>query len=316
MIIYKSVIDEKKTRDIYILGLRIFKRWNVPGFVKRSYFWGIFKTESNKYSKKIYFLRIHIFTKNNKLLLLEDKLNQVLKNQNETVNKVQSAIMVANQHSKVFPQFKNIHKGKVAVVMGTGPTLNQYIPIKDAIHIGVNRTYQFNKVKLDYLFTMHYSHMKDELEAISKYDCIKFIGQTIYRHPYQYKNIHYPDSTIDKIKNSYKYYLEHGNYQNINIDIETQLLPDLGSCIFQAMYFTLYTGVNKIYLVGCDSSPFGYFTDHKQVVHSLVYKMPSFWKIFKSFCDTYYPDVEIISINPVGLKGLFPEIYMGNEGEI
>ena len=29
----------------------------------------------------------------------------------------------------------------------------------------------------------------------------------------------------------------------------------------------------------------------------------------KTFADQYYPDTEIISINPVGLKGLFKDIY-------
>ena len=30
----------------------------------------------------------------------------------------------------------------------------------------------------------------------------------------------------------------------------------------------------------------------------------------KEFADHYYPDIEIISINPIGLQGLFKDIYM------
>ena len=33
----------------------------------------------------------------------------------------------------------------------------------------------------------------------------------------------------------------------------------------------------------------------------------------KEFAEIYYPDVEIISVNPVGLKGLFADIYMDGE---
>lgn len=33
------------------------------------------------------------------------------------------------------------------------------------------------------------------------------------------------------------------------------------------------------------------------------------WQEIKQFSDRYYPDIEIISINPVGLKGLFKEEY-------
>ena len=34
------------------------------------------------------------------------------------------------------------------------------------------------------------------------------------------------------------------------------------------------------------------------------------YKKFKQFAQKYYPDVEIISINPVGLKGLFKDEVM------
>ena len=33
------------------------------------------------------------------------------------------------------------------------------------------------------------------------------------------------------------------------------------------------------------------------------------WKKLNFFANRYYPDTEIISINPVGLKGIFKDIY-------
>ncbi|GHV21941.1 hypothetical protein FACS189494_08050 [Spirochaetia bacterium] len=33
------------------------------------------------------------------------------------------------------------------------------------------------------------------------------------------------------------------------------------------------------------------------------------WEIFRNFIEIFYPDVEIISVNPVGLKGMFDDIY-------
>ena len=33
------------------------------------------------------------------------------------------------------------------------------------------------------------------------------------------------------------------------------------------------------------------------------------WKEIKEFADIYYPDTKIIVINPVGLKGVFTDIY-------
>ena len=33
------------------------------------------------------------------------------------------------------------------------------------------------------------------------------------------------------------------------------------------------------------------------------------WLKLKKFAKTYYPDTEIISVNPVGLKGIFKDVY-------
>ena len=33
------------------------------------------------------------------------------------------------------------------------------------------------------------------------------------------------------------------------------------------------------------------------------------WKELKEFANAFYPDIEIISINPVGLKGIFIDQY-------
>ena len=86
------------------------------------------------------------------------------------------------------------------------------------------------------------------------------------------------------------------------------MLPDLGSSIFSAAYFALYTGVKKIYLVGCDCSNQGHWDDTEQTGNCMNI-LPRNWNTFKEFVKTFYPDVEIISINPVGLTGLFDETY-------
>ena len=57
-------------------------------------------------------------------------------------------------------------------------------------------------------------------------------------------------------------------------------------------------GVNKLYLVGCD----GGFTNG---VDSGSQELLFWWKEFTKFKNQYYPQTEIISINPVSLKGWF-----------
>ena len=59
-------------------------------------------------------------------------------------------------------------------------------------------------------------------------------------------------------------------------------------------------GIKKIYFVGCD----GGFTQGKSSDdnHLLFW-----WKKFVEFKNIYYPEVKIISVNPVSLKGWFDE---------
>ena len=61
-------------------------------------------------------------------------------------------------------------------------------------------------------------------------------------------------------------------------------------------------GFTKIYLVGCDggfiSGGVDSFDEH------LLY----WWNECNKFIEIYYPNVEIISVNPVSLKGWFKDI--------
>ena len=66
----------------------------------------------------------------------------------DEINRQLSLQSLYSTHGRIFPQFKNINNGKDVVIVATGPTLAKYKSIKDAVHIGVNRAYQFDKIKL------------------------------------------------------------------------------------------------------------------------------------------------------------------------
>ena len=88
-------------------------------------------------------------------------------------------------------------------------------------------------------------------------------------------------------------------------DISTQPLGCFGSIVFPALQFALWTNPKRIYIVGCDCSNTGHFDKSKS--DNLSYLIHP-WKIFKEFVQIYYPETEIISVNPVGLRGLFTDI--------
>ena len=211
-------------------------------------------------------------------------------------------------HQKTFLPYKNIFDGREIVILATGPSLNQYVPIPNVIHIGVNNAYKFNKVNLDFLFIQDISGLKEEISNINHYGqgrCQKFYGDVL-----SMETCAIPESYL--IKYGAKRYYTGGMHSPFIRDISSCLLPDFGSVIFSALAFALYTNPKRIYLVGCDCSDTGYFDDNKNSISSsLKGDLPNIlqgWQNFKTFANHLYPNTEIISVNPVGLKGVFQDI--------
>lgn len=321
-----SVEKYENKKIVKLLGIIIYKRNIFNNQIERKYFHGLFKIKKRQEEEKYYILGIKIYTKKNEYLkfmkymeTLDNNIKRINFRLNETNTLIQSAILVANQHSKVFPQFKDKHKGEVGVIVATAPSMLKYKPIENAIHIGVNRSFLNKRIKLDYWFSMDLGAIKQCLSELKNTGFTKFFGQIVQPYPYKYYypwQVHISDSIIAEFPNSYKYYIYHENFTNINIDIEKQLLPDNGSCVFQAVMFALYIGIKKLYIVGCDAACTGYFDGREQSNNSCVRNLPNFWANMKKYIDAFYPDVEVISVNPVNLKGLFKDVYTDENGDI
>ena len=217
-----------------------------------------------------------------------------------------------NLHQNVFPKYKNINQGKDVVLIATGPSLKDFIPIENAIYIGVNKAFQYDKVKFDYLFLQDYSGATPTyIEEFCNYNAKKFLGyipdyipnamQCIIPEKYSY----YP--------NVERYYLAHPTEKNnFTFDISSQPLGDAYSIAFPAMQFILWTNPKRIYLVGCDCSLSGYHDKNSGQNNLAVDNVIDGWKRMKEFAKTYYPDTEIISVNPIGLKGIFKDFHEEN----
>lgn len=215
---------------------------------------------------------------------------------------------VQTTHQETFKPFKNKFHGQDIVLVATGPTLKQYEPVKGALHIGVNNAYKFKPVTLDFLFIQDVLGLKEQMPDINAYglgQCQKFYGDVLFCD-----HCAIPESYV--IQTGAKRYYTGGMGSPFLHDIASCLLPDFGSVVFPALAFALYTNPKRLYLAGCDCSDIGYFdSDKPGVSPSLQQDIPHIlkgWQAFKQFAEHFYPDTEIISINPVGLKGMFKEI--------
>ena len=249
---------------------------------------------------------------------IENKFNTLLNNLDniafdlkQYINRnTEKKLSTAFMHQKTFTKFKGINTGKDIVILATGPSLNDFKPINNAIYIGVNTAYLYKKVKLDYFFIQDFSGLHNHIQNINEYtgnNCEKFYGLTT-EFDSQWNRV-VPESHSISAK-ALRYRTDWENdiktFQcRFAYDISTQPLGCFGSVVFPALQFALWTNPKRIYIVGCDCSNTGHFDKSKS--DNLSYLIEP-WKKFKEFVQIYYPETEIISVNPVGLRGLFTDI--------
>ncbi len=225
----------------------------------------------------------------------------------------------ASLHAETFKGCKNLYAGKDVCLIATGPTLNFFEPVENAVYVGVNKAFRYDKVTLDYLWMQDYAAVAPYIEESLNYrnpDVKRYYGIMPYglvpdwiipesvaaRHKAKryYSRVRWPDKGREVLIKK----------DEFAFDITAEPLTCSGSIVFPAMQFILYTNPKRVYLVGCDSKYTGYFDKTAQTAGD-----PNFsavltgWKLMKGFAKTYYPETEIISVNPVGLKGLFYDVY-------
>ena len=229
------------------------------------------------------------------------------------------SIAAAMYNKKAFEDLKCCNEGKAVALCGAGPSLSQYIPVPDAVHIALNRALLREDIKFDWFIGDDWAGIKFFQEKLLTYDCFKLLGHSV-------------DDYEDQIPESFrirsgarKYYTDifltgNGFDSKFVVDIDAMPIGNMPNIAVQAMQIVLFTHPSKIYLVGCDASA-GHFTDEglnkKEAKKIDEISRPYLssdgviekWNELKEFAQRVYPDVEIISINPVGLKGLFYDEY-------
>ncbi len=213
-------------------------------------------------------------------------------------------------------KFNNIHKGETCVILGTGPTLGEYVPIKDVIHISTNHfgTSKFCSDKslvADYFFLSD-KPKKDEKEvfAYAPKKC-KFYAR--FEHNVGFGPIPNKQKEIDDSKVPYVIYENEDwkwggrmnrvrEWREWKSDIGNNPFGGTSTTILKAFQFALYCGFSEILIVGCDCTGGPY----RPMVHN--------WRAAKKFANKEYPHVKIEVIRPVGLGGVFENIIK-NERE-
>lgn len=326
MKIYKKRKSENSTKT-FLLGILFSYQKQMGGCHIDSRCFGLYKRVFKGCYIYTYILGIRIKKSVNIPVLFKEQLAKISDSfrgtdfksiREDIILSVQRSITTALLHQKTFAEFRNKYHDKDVVLVGAGPTLNQFVPIKNAVYVGLNRAFLYEMVHFDYLFTIDKAGLDlpdgSLYNDFFAYDAIKFVGDQNLGPNYQI-----PYSKFANAENVRHYKTTAGYLgDKIAYDIESQPLANTCSVAIQAMQFIMYTNPKRIYLVGidCTIGSKGHFTgkayDTKKRGETLNDNdrwIINSWAEIKNFIQTYYPETEIISINPVGLCGLFHDVY-------
>ncbi len=242
--------------------------------------------------------------------------------------RINSYLFAASKvNSNTFSKYKDCNLGKEIVLCGAGPTFKKYIPLQNVKHVALNRALLNEKIKFDCFIADDWDGVNFMQEHLQNYNCLKFFGHQIGSYDREI-----PESFARKC-NAERYYTDsfmvENGYKSVPVtDIDVLPVGNMPNIALSALQIILYTNPKKIYLGGCDASSDGHYTEsivseEQRKKHNKDLKMAvsgenvlNCWKKLKAFIDTFYPDIEIVSINPVGLKGLFKDCYQDENGEM
>lgn len=235
------------------------------------------------------------------------QVKDLLVKQTESLTRVPDLYLWGRNFKSFYP-YKNKYKGEKVVLVGCGPTLENYTGQSDVIHIGVNRAYRKSGILLDFLFIQDQMPEDRFLHEVSMYrkdDCVKFFAILPPRTAEGCGMI--PLSSVHE-SGAYEYLLSNSP-DELPRDISLEPVGDLGGTAFSAFQFALYCGFNEIQLVGFDCSDNGHF-EGGGVQSFEVEKQLNSWKVLRDEVSARWPSVRVTSLNPVGLRGVFEEVVL------
>jgi hypothetical protein len=185
-----------------------------------------------------------------------------------------------------------------------------------AIHVGVNGAIYLDHITLDYVVAQDYTiHQKgnetliEDMVAYQGNNCQKFLGIIPDdRYEESRPGIERIPMRFLSAPNCHPYVLEDWKKHNIAYDLSVQPVGEFMGTTFSALQFIFYAHPKRLYLVGWDCSA-GYAYGKKNFYGSANYQVNILKEYFLPWIKLNYPDVEIVSVNPVGLSGIFKDVY-------
>ena len=224
----------------------------------------------------------------------------------ERQKEIMLPFLLANVYNRELLKFRGAFSDKDIYIIGNGPSERDFDPknidYENSIVVGINRAFKDARINFDFLFAQDSfpEGMKDFLDYRPG-KCTKMLGIVCSN-----------DSIRIKMSDTFQedvlmYSLDFYQMGTFPLDISVQPFADLRGTVFSALQFALYTNPRAIKLVGFDcGNGHAFKKDNKT---NFDYQLQS-WMVVKQYLLSEFPMLKIISINPVGLKGLFLDEYL------
>ncbi len=310
--------ERKDQKVVTVCGIKVYQKEDCgegAATVTRIYLGGLVRTViENAELKKIYVLGVKV--RESILPIQHSKINAILRRINDVYFNMQVLVQIPVIH-RYFTQYRNCNAGKDIIFIAGGPTALYFNNQKcGGIKCGVNGIISIVD-DLNYLFIedtfLHDKNLNKEIDQYQGNNCQKFYGILPSRRvQFLNRRVHNTDRISPiHIKNGEAnvFLLEDVVNGKWAIDLEVEAFGDFCGAALSALQFLLYTHPKRIYLVGndCTNQKLAYHSDRPHNGNHAP-KIRGY-KIMKQVVESIYPDVEIISVNPVGLKGIFKDVY-------
>ena len=311
-ILFIKRTDEYRTCNLFKIPIKRIQKTSTetPGEIRTKYQYlglPLLKRVDNREEIKFYIAGLRVYKKIN----IQAQLSAIVRRLNQIPNPAQISYLanisniVALTHVKVFPQFKNSNIGKSVAIVASGPSMNHAPVINRCETIACNRTFGFFKDKdPTFIIAEDYNGVRDFFDEMIDRKSKILIG--CYMSQSSYKLLSIPEQLVSEEK-IYRYYTDRS--LTIRAELEYNNLTSYGTIVHSALHFALYTNPDIIYLLGCDTSNSGYSNKNLVQVDMHPELLIEGYKKFRAFRDLQYPKTRIVSVNPIGLRGIFEDVY-------
>ena len=214
---------------------------------------------------------------------------------------------------------RNVHANQTGILLGTGASLDKYVHSdydnegKPVVTASI-KSIIYTNIPVDYVIFSDRAGPKGYDKNFRKIDAYRPRRGKFYLHFASQKTFA-PGSNPKWVKRGAAKAVEAkaaslGTFPLVS-DVGHYQMGSSRSSIFMALQLLLYTGVKKVYVVGCDSSLLsGYakksggakFPGREKPTE--VRKIKEAWAEAVKQVPILFPGVELILVNPVGLSGL------------